>query len=78
MSMVLTDLAEFKSKKIFGKTLKYKTVFKQALKLKCAFDQDNSKKREFANFQLGQYQRSQTGLSLLEDMSALEMDVTTL
>jgi hypothetical protein len=40
------------------------------------FDQayDNSKK-EFANFQLGQYQRSQT--DLLEDMSALRMDVTT-
>jgi hypothetical protein len=35
------------------------------------FDQATLKKREFANFQLGQYQRSQTGLSLLEDMSAL-------
>jgi hypothetical protein len=38
------------------------------------FDQayDNSKK-EFANFQLGQYQRSQTGHELIrEDMSALE------
>jgi hypothetical protein len=43
------------------------------------FDQayDNSKK-EFANFQLGQYQRSQTGHELIrEDMSALRMDVTT-
>jgi hypothetical protein len=42
------------------------------------FDQayDNSKK-EFANFQLGQYQRSQTGHELIrEDMSA-RMDVTT-
>jgi hypothetical protein len=42
------------------------------------FDQayDNSKK--FANFQLGQYQRSQTGHELIrEDMSALRMDVTT-
>jgi hypothetical protein len=43
------------------------------------FDQayDNSKK-EFANFQLGQYQRSQTGHELREDMSALRMDVTAL
>jgi hypothetical protein len=68
MSMVLTDLANLNQKKITGKTLKYKNSFQivTALKLKC-FDQayDNSKK-EFANFQLGQYQRSQTGTSLLE------------
>jgi hypothetical protein len=42
------------------------------------FDQAYDNSKEFANFQLGQYQRSQTGHELREDMSALRMDVTTL
>jgi hypothetical protein len=43
------------------------------------FDQAYDNSKEFANFQLGQYQRSQTGHELIrEDMSALRMDVTTL
>jgi hypothetical protein len=50
-----------------------------ALKLKCALTKHTTTKKEFANFQLGQYQRSQTGHELIrEDMSALRMDVTTL
>jgi hypothetical protein len=49
-----------------------------ALKLKCALTRHTTTKKEFANFQLGQYQRSQTGHELIrEDMSALRMDVTT-
>jgi hypothetical protein len=40
------------------------------------FDQTTTLK-EFANFQLGQYQDLRQGTSLLEDMSALRMDVTT-
>jgi hypothetical protein len=66
MSMVLT-VCEFKSKKITGKTLKYKNSFQivTALKLKCALTKHTSKK-EFANFQLGQYQDLKQGTSLLE------------
>jgi hypothetical protein len=45
---------------------------------KMRFDQAYDNSKEFANFQLGQYQRSQTGHELIrEDMSALRMDVTT-
>jgi hypothetical protein len=68
MSMVLTDLANLNQKKITGKTLKYKNSFQivTALKLKCALTKHTTTLKEFANFQLGQYQRSQTGTSLLE------------
>jgi hypothetical protein len=47
-----------------------------ALKLKCALTKHTTTLKEF-NFQLGQYQRSQTGHELIRDMSALRMDVTT-
>jgi hypothetical protein len=78
--MVLTDL-EFKSKEDYWKDSKVQKQFSNSYgsEAKMRFDQayDNSKK-EFANFQLGQYQRSQTGHELIrEDMSALRMDVTT-
>jgi hypothetical protein len=58
---------EFKSKKITGKTLKYKNSFQivTALKLKCALTKHTTTLKEFANFQLGQYQRSQTGHELI-------------
>jgi hypothetical protein len=77
MSMVLTDLANLNQKKITGKTLKYKNSFQivTALKLKCALTKHTTTLKSFA-FQLGQYQRSQTGHELIR-RDALRMDVTT-
>jgi hypothetical protein len=68
MSMVLTDLANLNQKKITGKTLKYKKFqIVTALKLKCALTKHTTTLKEFANFQLGQYQRSQTGHELIRE-----------
>jgi hypothetical protein len=63
--MVLTDLANL-NQEDYWKDSKVQNSFQiVGSEAKMRFDQA-SKKREFANFQLGQYQRSQTGLSLLE------------
>jgi hypothetical protein len=79
MSMVLTDLAEFKSKEDYWKDSKVQKQFSNSYgSAKMRFDQAYDNSKSFANFQLGQYQRSQTGHELIrEHMSALRMDVTT-
>lgn len=71
----------FKPKEEYWKSAEVQKVFSDTYgsEAKRRFDDayDNSKK-EFANFQLGNYQRSQTGSELLRDnANALRMDVTT-
>lgn len=73
--------AEFKTKEEYWKSTEVQKAFANnyGSEAKMRFDEayDNSKK-EYANFQLGNYQRSQTGSELLRDnLSALRMDVTT-
>jgi hypothetical protein len=67
MSMVL-GFGEFKSKEDYWKDSKVQNSFQivTALKLKCALTKHTTTLKKSANFQLGQYQRSQTGTSLLE------------
>jgi hypothetical protein len=77
MSMVLTDLANL-NQKDYWKDSKVQNSFQivTALKLKCALTKHTTTLKEFANFQLGQYQRSQTGHELIR-RHELRMDVTT-
>lgn len=71
---------DFKSKEDYWKSSKVQKIFTDTYgseaKLRFDIAYDDSKK-EFSNFQLGQYQRSQTGYELLrDDLSALRTDVT--
>jgi hypothetical protein len=73
--------ADFKSKEDYWKDTKIQKQFSASYgseaKMRFEMAYDNSKK-EYADFQLGHYQRSQTGSELLRDnLSALRADVTT-
>lgn len=77
----LDGFSDFKSKEDYWKDAKVQKQFSASFgsEAKMRFEQayDNSKK-EYASFQLGHYQRSQTGSELLRDnLSALRADVTT-
>jgi hypothetical protein len=61
---------EFKSKEEYWKDSKVQKQFSilMGLRLKCvSIKRMTTLKKEFANFQLGQYQRSQTGHELIRD-----------
>lgn len=72
--------AEFKNKEDYWNNKKVQDIFSNTYgsEAKMRFDEayDNSKK-EYAKFQLGEYQRSQTGHELLrDDLSAMRFDAT--
>jgi predicted acetyltransferase len=70
MFMVFDGFTEFKSKEEYWKDSKVQKQFSilMGLRLKCvSIKRMTTLKKEFANFQLGQYQRSQTGHELIRD-----------